>query len=85
MDERTELYIALGAATAANCVPCFEHYFAKAEVLGITAEDMEQTVKIAARVRGGAGMVMKDSIRKILKNEVPKDEQSCRGTEKCCE
>ena len=35
MDEHTEIFIALGAATAANCGPCFEHYFAKAEKLGI--------------------------------------------------
>jgi len=29
MDQHTEICIALGAATAANCVPCFEHYFSK--------------------------------------------------------
>jgi hypothetical protein len=26
MDERTEIFVALGAATAANCDPCFEYY-----------------------------------------------------------
>jgi len=33
MDEKSKLLICLGAATAANCIPCFEHYFGKANVL----------------------------------------------------
>jgi alkylhydroperoxidase/carboxymuconolactone decarboxylase family protein YurZ len=33
MDERTSVLVCLGAATAANCVPCFEHYLNKAKVL----------------------------------------------------
>jgi alkylhydroperoxidase/carboxymuconolactone decarboxylase family protein YurZ len=29
MDVRTSFLICLGAATAANCIPCFEHYHKK--------------------------------------------------------
>ncbi len=32
---KQKIFIALGAATAANSGPCFEHYFSKAEKLGI--------------------------------------------------
>jgi len=39
MDKHTELFIALGAATAANCGPCFDHYFSKAEELAIDKGD----------------------------------------------
>jgi hypothetical protein len=36
MDERTRILICLGSATAANCIPCFEHYYGKAEVAKLT-------------------------------------------------
>jgi len=42
MNEHTEIFIALGAATAANCGPCFEHYFSRAEKLGIGKEDIQK-------------------------------------------
>ena len=84
MNEHTELHIALAAATAANCTPCFEHYFAKASELGVTAEEIEKTVAIATKVRGGAGMVMKDSIRKILNAENKRDETACSANPGCC-
>ncbi|CAB1076260.1 hypothetical protein D1AOALGA4SA_4057 [Olavius algarvensis Delta 1 endosymbiont] len=84
MDEQTKTYIALGAATAANCVPCFEHYFSTAEKLGIPTEDIEETVEIASKVRGGAHMVMKDSIRGIIKSNGSQREKCSSGTPKCC-
>jgi len=84
MDKHTEIYIALGAAAAANCVPCFEHYFSKAEDLGIETGKIQKAVEIAVKVRGGAHMVMKDSIRKILKNGNPQSQSCCSGTSKCC-
>ena len=85
MDEHTKTCIALGAATAANCVPCFEHYFSTAEKLGIPTGDIEMAVEIAAKVRGGAHLVMKDSIRKILKSNGENREKCSSGTPKCCQ
>jgi alkylhydroperoxidase/carboxymuconolactone decarboxylase family protein YurZ len=85
MDEHAEICIAIGAATAANCVPCFEHYLSKAENLGITNQDIKKAVEIAVKVGCGAQMVMKDSIRKILKNETSQAEKCCRGASTCCE
>ena len=38
MEEKTSLLICLGASTAANCVPCFEHYHKKASAAGLTPE-----------------------------------------------
>ena len=85
MDEHTKTCIALGAATAANCVPCFEHYFSTAEKLGISTGDIEIVVEIAAKVRGGAHMVMKDSIREIIKSNGAHREKCSSGTPKCCQ
>lgn len=85
MDEHAEICIALGAATAANCIPCFEHYLSKAEDLKVTTRDIEKAVKIAVKVGGGAQMVMKDSIRKILERDAKQSEKCCNGASSCCE
>ena len=84
MDEHTEICIALGAAAAANCVPCFEHYFAKAGDLGIAAGEIEQAVAIAVKMRGGAHMVMKDAVRKIMASDPPQGRSCCDGEAACC-
>lgn len=85
MDEYMETCISLGAAAAANCVPCFEHYFSKAEDLGITNRDIKKAVDIAIKVRGGAHMAMKESIGEILKQNKVKSENCCAGTSTCCD
>ena len=84
MDEHTKIFIALGAATAANCVPCFEHYFSKAEKLGIGKGDIQQVVNIAVKVRGGAHMVMKGAIEKTMNHTAASDETCCSGNSTCC-
>jgi len=84
MDEQTKTYIALGAATAANCVPCFEHYYSTAEKLGISRGDIEEVVEIAVKVRGGAHMVMKDSIREIITSNGSQPVKCSGGAPKCC-
>jgi alkylhydroperoxidase/carboxymuconolactone decarboxylase family protein YurZ len=85
MDEHTEIFIALGAATAANCGPCFEHYFSRAEKLGIGEEDIQKSVDIAVKVRGGAHMVMKENIQKIMKRNATRGENCCSGASSCCD
>ena len=87
MDECTKIHIALGAATAANCDPCFEHYFSKAEKLGIDHESIKETVAIAVKVRGGAHMVMKKAIQRVMKNNDSQIETGCQCDidSPCCE
>lgn len=84
MDEKTELLICLGAATAANCVPCFDYYFKKASAAGITAEEVGKAVELACKVKTGSGITMRNSIRDITgqdygykETEVVKTEHPC--------
>ena len=65
MDEKTELLICLGAATAANCIPCFDYYFKKASVAAVTADEVRKAVELACKIKTGASLVMKNSIRDI--------------------
>jgi hypothetical protein len=85
MDEKTELLICLGAATAANCVPCFDYYFKTASAIGIPAEEVRKAVELACKVKTGAGIVMKNSIRDITGKGWESDQsQDRKADHPCC-
>jgi alkylhydroperoxidase/carboxymuconolactone decarboxylase family protein YurZ len=48
MDERTKALICLGGATAANCIPCLEHYFGMTDSVGLTSEEIREAVDLAS-------------------------------------
>ena len=66
MEEKTKLLIALGAATAANCIPCFEHLYYQAGVAGLRAEEIQQVVDLASKVKNGAHIALKNSINDMM-------------------
>ena len=66
MDERTKVLICLGASTAANCIPCFEHYFGKAKSVGLTSEEIQEAVDLASQVKKGAHLALKNSISGMM-------------------
>lgn len=43
--------VAIGAAIAANCEPCFKYHYDKAKKLGVSAEDMARAVETADAVK----------------------------------
>ncbi len=85
MDERTRLLICLGAATAANCIPCFEHYFGKAKVVGLTTDEIQEAVDLASQVKKGAHMAIRNCISGLMSEQkeyaLPCDRQ---GSKSCC-
>jgi len=62
MDEKTKLLVSLAAATAANCIPCFEFYYAKAQAAGLATADIQEAVECAYKVKNNINMLMKNSI-----------------------
>jgi hypothetical protein len=66
MDEKTTLLISLAAATAANCIPCFEYYYGKAQTSGLAPEDIGEAVDIAYKIKSNINMLMKDRVKKIM-------------------
>ena len=66
MEERTKLLVALGAATAANCIPCFEHLYYEAGVAGLTSDEINQVVDLASKVKNGAHIALKNSINDVM-------------------
>lgn len=69
MDERTRVLICLGAATAANCIPCFEHYFGKAKSVGLPPEEIEEAVDLASQVKKGAHMALRNAVSNAMDRE----------------
>lgn len=84
MDEKTELLICLSAATAANCVPCFDYYFKKSSLAEITLEEVTKTVELACKVKTGAGVMMKNSIGEITGQGRSENSESEKTDRLCC-
>jgi alkylhydroperoxidase/carboxymuconolactone decarboxylase family protein YurZ len=69
LEETTERLIAIGAAMAANCIPCFEHLYEKAITSGISTEQIRRASEIAARVKDGAHVALTQSIGELIGSE----------------
>jgi AhpD family alkylhydroperoxidase len=86
MDEKTSLLICLGASAAANCIPCFEHYHKKASAAGLTSEQILEAVGLANKVKSGAHLVMRNSIKNCLGREISGSSCVCAPSQgSCCD
>jgi alkylhydroperoxidase/carboxymuconolactone decarboxylase family protein YurZ len=85
MDEKTKIMVALGASTAVNCIPCFQHYYGKAGKLGLTVEEIKEAVEVANRVKNGANLTIQAAVHDCIGGE-KRDPQACGGsaTSSCC-
>lgn len=79
LEEKAETLIAIGAATAANCIPCFEHLYEKAVTSGITATEIKRASEIASLVKGGAGKAISRTIDELIGSK-ERNESACRKT-----
>jgi alkylhydroperoxidase/carboxymuconolactone decarboxylase family protein YurZ len=75
MDDRTQLLICLASAVAANCVPCFDHYYGKAQAEGMPDAEVESAVALANQVKQGGAMVMTDGVKEIMNQQ--REPQAC--------
>jgi alkylhydroperoxidase/carboxymuconolactone decarboxylase family protein YurZ len=84
MDEKTSLLICLGASAAANCIPCFEHYHKKASASGLASEEILEAVELANKVKSGAHLVMRNSIKTFIGQETPSASCGPGQSKSCC-
>ena len=52
--------VAIGAAIAANCEPCFKYHFQQARKLGVSRDDMMRAVQTAQAVKEAPAKAMLD-------------------------
>jgi len=84
MEERTKLLVALGAATAANCIPCFKYLYCEAGVAGLTQEEIQEAVNLASKVKQGAHIALKNSINEVMGLEEACEEPCSRESQPPC-
>lgn len=51
MDSKTNELVAIAAAVAGKCQPCFTHHFKQAQALGIPQEQIDEAVQLAKDIR----------------------------------
>jgi AhpD family alkylhydroperoxidase len=61
--------VAIGAAIAANCEPCFKYHFQQAKKLGVSREDMMRAVKTAESVKEAPAKAMLQLAQRYLEGE----------------
>jgi len=84
--EKADVLIAIGAATAANCIPCFENLYEKAITSGITAAEIKRASEIAGQVKSGAHKAISNSIDELIGSKETERGLSCGQTDAgpCC-
>ena len=65
-DDRIENLIAISAAIAANCIPCFEHLYEKAIHSGMTPAEIKRVSDIAGLVKRGAHIALTNSVNELI-------------------
>ncbi len=75
--------VAIGAAIAANCEPCFRFHFDKARKLGVAKVDIAHAVATAKMVKESPARSILALAEKYLKDEAVREEQgsSCCAAE----
>jgi len=61
--------VAIGAAVASNCEPCFKFHYDKARKLGVSREDMLRAVTTAQNVKDAPAKAMLDPAQRYLDRE----------------
>ena len=67
-DSVSEL-VAIGAAIASNCEPCFKFHYDKARKLGVSREDMLRAVTTAQKVKEAPAKAVIDLAERYLRGE----------------
>lgn len=64
--------VAIGAAIASNCEPCFKFHYDKARKLGVSHEDMWRAVTTAQAVKDAPAKAISDLAVRYLRHDTPK-------------
>ncbi len=82
MDEKLRELISLGASVSAHCFPCFDYHLKKARKLGLTDEEIHETIQMGLMVMNGAGEKMIEKIKAKLPNISIKENESCARSQR---
>jgi AhpD family alkylhydroperoxidase len=72
--------VAIGAAIAANCEPCFKYHFQQATKLGVSRQDMMRAVQTAQSVKETSAHAMLQLAHRYLEG----DPAGLPAVKSCC-
>ena len=85
LEDKIENLIAIGAATAANCIPCFDHLYEKAINSGIKLAEIKRASEVAGQVKKGAHIALTNSINELIRiKEAPDLPCDKTANKSCC-
>jgi AhpD family alkylhydroperoxidase len=88
MTEAVTELVAIGAAIAANCEPCFRHHFDSAHKLGVSKEDMREAVNVALALKATPHRKVVETADRYLADAEPAAAENSRasacGSGGCC-
>ena len=70
--EQVAELVAIGAAIAANCEPCFKYHYDQARKLGVSNTDMRRAVDLAQMVKDTPARAMLDIAQRYLGPQLPR-------------
>ena len=76
--------VAIGAAIAANCEPCFKYHYDQARKLGVSKEDMACAVATAQRVKDAPAKAMLELADRYLGVATPRSDSAEVPKSSCC-
>jgi len=76
MDRKQEVMVALGAAIGANCIPCFDHLYARAKEMNLDDNDIRIAIETGFKVKNGAMVFIKNAVSDVV-GELQNDQQTC--------
>jgi AhpD family alkylhydroperoxidase len=76
--------VAIGAAIAANCEPCFKFHTAQAKKLGVSPRDMARAVAMAQAVKEAPARAILELAGRTLGCSVSAQEAGAPGVGTCC-
>jgi AhpD family alkylhydroperoxidase len=76
--------VAIGAAIAANCEPCFKYHYDQARKLGVSKEDMTRAVATAQRVKDTPAKAMLELADRYLGVTTPRSDSAEAPESSCC-
>jgi len=84
MDRKTELMVSLGTAIGLNCIPCFDHIYARAKEVDLAEADIQAVAAIAFKVKNGAAMFIKQAINEVVDTSAEEGAACTCPTEGTC-
>ncbi len=76
--------VAMGAAIAANCEPCFKYHYGQAQKLGVAKEDMACAVTMAQKVKETPAQAVLDLANRFLGRTASAEEAGVPLAGTCC-